>query len=56
MTCICHEDREILLVIYEARKMVYLHSAVSRAAYATLISWCKRLALISGFSFYTGFS
>ena len=27
-----HKDQEILLVIYVARKMEYLHTAVSRAA------------------------
>ena len=32
--CMCYQDQEILLVIYVARKMVYLHIAVSRAAHA----------------------
>ena len=32
--CMSHQDQEILLVIYVARKMVYLHNAVSHAARA----------------------
>ena len=35
-TCMCHQDQEILLVIYVAHKMVYLHTVVSRAARAAL--------------------
>ena len=32
--CICRQYQEILLLIYVARKMVYLHTAVSHAARA----------------------
>ena len=30
-----HQDQEILLVLHVVRKMVYLHTAVSRTARAT---------------------
>ena len=32
--CMRHRYQEILLLMYVARKMVYLHTAVSRAARA----------------------
>ena len=32
--CMHHQDQEILLVLHVALKMVYLHTAVSRAARA----------------------
>ena len=48
-----HQYQKILLLIYVARKMVYLHTAVSRACF--LISWRKRLVRITGFPLYISF-